>query len=284
MIDFVNAKINLGLNVVRKREDGYHDLHTVFLPVGKRSGLPGQPGGLCDLLEITPAAQDEFVMIGAAFDCAREKNLAWRAVLAWREAAGNNEPVAVRLQKYLPSGAGMGGGSADAAFALLLMNKLHGNLLPMSKLHELATRLGADVPFFLYNEPALAEGIGEKLSPVRIDQLQGKWVGIVKPEQGISTAEAFSNIVPAPAPVSLPEALKRPIGEWCNLIVNDFEKAMFKLHSHLAALKELLYAKGALYASMTGSGSAFYGIFSSREQAERAVQAAGTNYTAIAAF
>ncbi|MBD5230655.1 MAG: 4-(cytidine 5'-diphospho)-2-C-methyl-D-erythritol kinase [Bacteroidales bacterium] len=281
MISFVNAKLNLGLSVVRKREDGYHDLETIFIPAGELCGLPHEPGTLCDILEMVPAAADSFETLGADAGCPLEQNLVWRALQSFRRAFPEAQPVRIILDKRLPSGAGMGGGSADAGFALRMLNEINGSPLSATQLAEIARSLGADVPFFLYNRPCFATGIGERLTPLEIPQLRGKTALILKPSEGISTAQAFANITPHPAKVKLTEAIRLPIEQWRALIVNDFEAAMFRIHPHLIHIKEYLYGSGALYASMTGSGSAFFGIYADREAALSALEGASTAFATI---
>lgn len=278
MISFVNAKLNIGLYVTGKRPDGYHNLETIFLPVGGRCGLPDEPGHLCDVLEIVPADRDSFEMTGCELDCRPEKNLVWRALTAFRSEVADAQPVRIILDKQLPSGAGMGGGSADAAFTLMMLNSLNKNPIAPQRLAEMACNLGADVPFFLVNRPCFATGLGEILQPVELPQLNGKFVVILKPEEGISTAQAFGNITPVPAGCYLPDAVKRPIEEWAALISNDFEQSMFAIHPELQKIKNYLYDCGAQYASMTGSGSAFYGIFADRAVAEKALHDASTPF------
>lgn len=284
MIKFANAKINLGLQVLRRRPDGYHDLSTIFIPVGKRSGTPGVPGSLCDILEITPAATDSLTVTGADFEEDPQRNLVWRALSAFRAEAPGLPPVAMTLEKHLPSGAGMGGGSADAAFTLLALNESCGSPLPPDHLSRVALSLGADVPFFLLNEPCLASGVGEILTPLEIPQLVGKWVAVLKPAEGISTGQAFSLITPRDGRPSLAEAVRRPIEEWKKLITNDFEQSMYAVHPSLSALKEHLYSCGALYASMTGSGSAFFGIFASESDARRSAETSDTPFATFTAL
>ncbi len=284
MIEFVNAKINVGLQVERRRPDGYHDLSTVFVPVGRRSGCAGEPGGLCDILEITASDHDSMIVTGADFQAAPEDNLVWKALMLFRQASGITSPYAVTLEKHLPSGAGMGGGSADAAFALRMLNDLNEGCLPASQLHSLARRLGADVPFFLMNEPCYATGIGEVLTPVDIPALEGKWIAVIKPAEGISTAQAFRHVTPRPSAVNLCEAVQLPVNQWKSRIVNDFEQSMFSIHPELISLKQYLYEHGALYASMTGSGSAFYGIFDDEEQARHAAADCNVSFSAIASM
>lgn len=274
MIKFVNAKINLGLQVLRRRDDGYHELQTIFLPVGRDSGRPGVPAGLCDVLEAVPSDRDSLQVEGADFSGNLADNLVWKALQMWRKSGGIAPMADIRLRKHLPSGAGMGAGSADAAFLLRAMQELAESPLEEDTLQAVATSLGADVPFFLLNKPALGEGIGERLTPISIPALKGKWLALLKPAQGISTAQAFSGITPREGRIPLTELATLPMDEWQGRITNDFEPVMFSTHPDLASIKTHLIKRGAIYASMTGSGSTFYGIFATREQAGEAVQEA----------
>ena len=278
MIKFVNAKINLGLQVLRRRPDGYHDLSTIFIPVGMNCGMHEMPGNLCDILEITPAIQDSLTVTGSDFSCMTEQNLVWKALVAYRKKVPALPPIAITLEKHLPSGAGMGGGSADAAFALLMLDELAGKPLAPQELSHIALSLGADVPFFLINTPCLASGIGEILSPVKIPQLTEKWIVIIKPSEGISTSQAFGLITPHVPEVALTDAIQCPMQEWKHVITNDFERSMFTIHPDLSNLKQFLYDHGALYASMTGSGSAFFGIFGDEQAARRCAENAPTPF------
>lgn len=276
MIKFVNAKINLGLNVVRKREDGYHDLETIFLPIGTNSGNPDSIGSLCDILEITPAesVSDEFVFTGNPIDCPIEKNLIYKALNLFRGEIKNLgitlDAMRIFLEKNLPDGAGMGGGSADAAFTLIALNEINNNIFSQKELANMALKLGADCPFFIYNKPMYAEGVGEQFSDINIE-LANKYITIVKPQVSISTKEAFGNITPKQPERNIKEIINLPIERWKGLLSNEFETAMFKLHPEIAQIKEELYSNGAIYASMTGSGSAFYGIFNNITDAKRAI-------------
>lgn len=286
MIKFVNAKINLGLNIVEKRVDGYHNLETVFLPVGGSSGCDDASGSLCDVLEITDtdSDSDEYVFTGNKIDCPIEKNLVVKAVNLFRKEADTRgiecSPKKVLLEKLLPDGAGMGGGSADASFTLLILNELCGNKFSKDELAALALKLGADCPFFIYNKPMYATGIGEVFSSIEL-QLGDLFVAIVKPAVSISTREAFANITPCRPKMSVREIIGLPICEWKHLLKNDFEQSMFLLHPEIKSIKDKLYVSGAVYASMTGSGSAFYGFFESRTDAENAVSAMDVPYKTV---
>lgn len=253
MITFPNCKINLGLDVVSKRADGYHNLETIFYP------LP-----LTDVLEITvedePDAPDyTFEMYNASFNCNSEENL---VVKAYKILASEYKlpKVKISLFKHIPTGAGLGGGSADAAFALKMLNEIGRLSLTDEQLEEYAARLGADCAFFIKNRPAFAQGIGNILSPIECS-LKGYHIVVVKPELHISTKEAYSFVRPSQPMVSLQDIAPRPVNMWRSSMKNDFEVSAFAIHPEMQQIKEKLYSLGAFYASMSGSGSAFYGIF-----------------------
>lgn len=252
MVTFPNAKINLGLDVVEKRPDGYHNLETVFFPIP-----------LQDILEITVAEENApdytFTMHNAVFDGDNNDNL---VVKAYKILAADYKlpKVKMALYKNIPTGAGLGGGSADAAFALKMLNEIAGLGLTDEKLEEYAARLGADCAFFIKNTPAYATGIGNILSSTPCD-LTGYFMVIVKPEIHISTKEAYSLVRPQYPEIPLTEIAKKPIAEWKGLMKNDFEKSVFAQHPSMEKIKDCLYSMGAVYASMSGSGSAFFGIF-----------------------
>lgn len=252
MIRFPNAKINLGLHILSRRPDKYHDIATVFYPVG-----------WCDALEVIPAGRGEegcrLHLSGLVVDGRPDDNL---VVKAYRLLSQHYPMPAVDayLHKVVPFGAGLGGGSADASTMLLLLRGLFSLPADDAELAALAARLGADCPFFIYNRPMLAEGIGDRLSPTEVS-LKGYTLLLVKPEVAVSTAEAYSQVVPAVPPVALTDILKRPVSEWRDLLVNDFEPSVFAHYPELARLKASLYDRGAVYASMSGSGSTVYGLF-----------------------
>ncbi len=290
MISFVNAKINIGLNVVGKRADGYHLLETCFYPVGLYNGTPANPEPFCDILELTDEDVIEgnalsYVFSGNRIDCPPEKNLVVKAgrlfyesykALTGKKVVEEVGPLTLTLDKRLPDGAGLGGGSADATFTLQMLNDRLGQPFSDRQLEEMAVRLGADCPVFVSNKPVFAEGIGEIFSPVNsegISELGRKpyWLALVKPDLHISTREAFAGLTPAPPSIPLREALGRPLEEWRDAVVNDFEGSLFPLYPELPRLKEALYRQGAIYASMTGSGAALYGIFPDADSARDAI-------------
>ena len=256
MISYPNCKINLGLHVVGKRPDGYHDLETLFVPVHD----------LCDELEILPTTHYPLPTIsqdGIALDNDPDDNLCMRA---WRLLHDEFAipPVSIRLKKGIPFGAGLGGGSADAAFTLKMLNEMFSLHLSDSDLEHRAARLGADCAFFIRNQAAYATGIGDRLEPIALDLSPYRIVIEIPAGEHVSTKEAYAGLSPFTFHLSRPdlrEAVKKPIGEWKELIVNDFEASVFPSHPAIAALKDDLYRRGALYASMTGSGAAVFGIF-----------------------
>lgn len=252
MLFFPNCKINIGLDILRKRPDGYHDIETVMYPVH----------GLCDGLEIirtdVPGGM-RFTSSGLPIDCLPEKNLVVKAFHLMHGKYGL-DGVAIHLHKIIPSGAGLGGGSADAAFTIAGLNTIFGLGLPHEKLEALAAELGSDVPFFVRNTPQFCAGRGEVMTPADIS-LEEKYLLIVNPGIHISTAEAYAGTTPSEPAYSLVEAVRLPVEKWQEKVGNSFEESLFKAHPRLGLLKKSLYESGAVYASMTGSGSAVYGIF-----------------------
>lgn len=260
MIRFPNAKINLGLNIVNRRPDGYHDIETVFYPIA-----------LEDSLEIVPAAEGAATTLscyGRHVDCPMEKNLVTKA-LRLLQAEFNIGEVEMHLMKHIPDGAGLGGGSSDASSALIMLNEMFQLGLSADQLAERAARLGADCAFFIYNRPVMATGIGNIFSPVDVD-LAGCHLLLVKPPVAVPTAQAYAKVVPAPSAEAIPDILKLPITEWQHHLHNDFEPSVFAQHPLLADIKQQIYSAGALYASMSGSGSSMFGIFSDANMAEAA--------------
>ncbi|MDR0546399.1 MAG: 4-(cytidine 5'-diphospho)-2-C-methyl-D-erythritol kinase [Dysgonamonadaceae bacterium] len=257
MICFPNAKINLGLNIVSKRPDGYHNLETVFYPIP-----------LCDALEIVPAANDEtvFTPSGIVVDGDSQNNLVMKA-LSLLKKDFDLPYLNIYLQKHIPFGAGLGGGSADAAFMLRLLNDFANLQLTTEQLEEYAARLGADCPFFIRNRAVFAEGTGNIFSPIHLS-LSGYHLVLVKPEIAVSTQEAYSSVKPETPAESIPDILQLPVDEWKNRLINDFESSVFERYPAIAQIKEKLYELGAVYASMSGSGSSVFGIFEYPEDVE----------------
>ena len=277
MIAHPHVKVNLGLSVLRKRPDGYHDLETLFVPYH----------GLSDTLEIVTGeawsetsaslfaryapeevaqaiAPDGSLMVtiarrgGVDWDPLKDLTVRAYALLA---ADYKLPPMKIFLEKTAPVGAGLGGGSSDAAFALRMMAELAGLSLPVEVLAAYAARLGSDCAFFLYDRPMLGEGRGEILTPFDLD-LSGYDLRVTVPTGiSVSTAEAYKGIAPRRDNMPLKEVLARPVTQWRDCLVNDFEATVFAAHPELAALKQRLYDEGAVYASMSGSGSALFGLF-----------------------
>ncbi|MCD8266578.1 MAG: 4-(cytidine 5'-diphospho)-2-C-methyl-D-erythritol kinase [Prevotellaceae bacterium] len=243
------AKINLGLNVVGLREDGYHCLETVLYPVP-----------LADELRLEPALRDELHCSGIPVEGREEDNLVWRAVRLLRGEGYAVPPLRVSLHKRIPSGAGLGGGSSDAVATVKALNEGLRLGIGEERMRQLVVRLGADCPFFVEAKPAFAEGIGDVLSPVGLD-LGGLFLVLIKPSVSVSTREAYSRVKPALPEPRLREATGKDIGEWRHTVRNDFEESVFPLHPEIGLIKQQLYSEGALFASMTGSGSAVFGLF-----------------------
>lgn len=274
MVCFPNCKINLGLFVTGKRSDGYHDLATVFYPLmpihfspaREAAKMTGSDPVLNDVLEVAPATTGEtqLHMSGLPVNGDKANNLVWKAyTLLQRDHPGKIPPLDIYLHKATPMGAGLGGGSADGAYMLTLLNEYCGLGLSKAELALYALQLGSDCPFFIYNTPQYATGRGEVMEPVNID-LSAYRIKVVCPGIHVSTRDAFAQITPRPVPFDLRQISSLSIAEWKNHIANDFEQTVFAIHPQIAALKQQLYDEGALYASMTGTGSAVYGIFQIR--------------------
>jgi len=250
MILFPNAKINIGLSVVEKRPDGYHNIETVFYPLAVE-----------DALEIVPSSDGDtkLHLSGITLHNNESENL---VIKAYKLLAPHFQlpPLHFYLHKVIPSEAGLGGGSSDAAHTLKMLNEMFDLHISNEKLRDFAEKLGADCPFFIENVPVFATEKGDVFQKIELDLSHYK-ILIVKPPCSVSTQEAYNNIIPKKAQHFLPDALKQPISEWKNLIFNDFESFAFKKHPEIKEIKETFYAQGALYASMSGSGSAVYGIF-----------------------
>lgn len=255
MILHPHAKINLGLRILRRRPDGYHDIESCMLPIGWADQLT---------VEIaTGAAEDSYEIAGLAGDLPIERNLIYKAVQLLRAHHHDIPPLRLKLEKRIPSEAGLGGGSADAAYTLLAVNELCYLGLSTAQLETLAGELGSDCPFFIQSRPVLVTGRGERLTPLTMPSaLLGKWLLVVKPPIGMSTAEAYRQVTRHPeAEGKLVALLEQPIEQWQELIVNDFEPVVFAHYPELAALRDKLYHYGALYAAMSGSGTALYALF-----------------------
>ena len=252
MITFPNAKINLGLNIVEKRPDGYHNLETIFYPIK-----------LQDALEVTRLQDDtapfKLHVSGTNLEGTAEDNL---VVKAYRLLKDDFQlpPIDIHLFKHIPTGAGLGGGSADCAFMIKLLNEKFNLNLSIDQMEQYAAKLGADCAFFIQNKPVFATGIGNLFHPIDFS-LKGYHLVLVKPNSSVSTREAYANIIPCKPETSLLEIIKQPIETWRESMKNDFEYSVFLSHPEIAAIKDKLYDLGAVYASMSGSGSAVYGIF-----------------------
>ena len=257
MLCFPNCKINIGLYITCRRADGYHNLETVFYPVG-----------LQDVLEIVPSSHTQLHTTGNAIAGSVADNLVFKAYNILSQQYPDKVPALdIYLHKVIPTGAGLGGGSADGAFMLSLLNNYCQLDLSQPQLAQLALQLGSDCPFFIYNTPQLATGRGEVLTDIAID-LSAYSIQLILPKIHVATATAFKNIVPKPAVFNLSEITNLPIQEWRNMIGNDFEEPVFEQHPELANIKQQLYAQNAIYAAMSGSGSAIYGIFEKGKKAE----------------
>lgn len=257
MVVFPCCKINLGLNVVSRRPDGYHNLETVFYPIPLHDNLE-----VVDL----PNSNQSYLLheTGIHIDGKPENNLVIRVLEQLRETYPQIPPVEIWLHKRIPSGAGLGGGSSDAAFMMRLLNEQYELGMDDDDIEYRLSRLGADCAFFNKCTPCFGTGIGDELMPINLT-LAGWDFVLVKPDIHVSTREAFSMITPRRPERSLLEALSHPVEEWRGTVVNDFEKSVFSHHPEIAAIKMTLYDMGATYASMTGSGSSVFGLFRHRQ-------------------
>ena len=253
MITFPNAKINLGLNIIEKRPDGYHNLETIFYPIN-----------LQDALEVTRSTNSDkeynLHVSGSALDGEPEDNLVVKAYKLLKEDFPQMAAIEIHMYKHIPAGAGLGGGSSDAAYMIKLLNEKFALNINHAKMEEYAARLGADCAFFIQNKPVFATGIGNIFEPVDLS-LKGYHIVLVKPDIFVSTREAFSNIHPHRPKYPVREAIQRPVQEWKDTLINDFEASVFPQHPVIGEIKEELYHQGAIYASMSGSGSSVFGLF-----------------------
>jgi 4-diphosphocytidyl-2-C-methyl-D-erythritol kinase len=254
MVIFPNCKINLGLNIIRKRPDGFHDLETVFYP------LP-----IFDVLEIISNDDNDIRFFNTGISTGEhEHNLCLKAYHLVKKDYPQLPSIKMHLHKVIPMGAGFGGGSADAVSTLLLLNKKYNLEIPDHKLFEYALSLGSDCPFFLVNKPSLAYGRGEILTPIPIS-LAGYKMLVVNPGIHINTKEIFKEIVPTIPTKKISEIIKQPVETWKDKLKNDFEKIVFPKHPEISDIKDQMYSNGAIYASMTGTGSTIFGIFKTAE-------------------
>lgn len=257
MITYPNAKINLGLNIVEKRPDGYHNLETIFYPIN-----------LQDALEVNKLEGDgEYTLkvSGTQIEGEPDNNLVVKAYRLLKKDFPGMPGIDIHMYKHIPTGAGLGGGSADAAFMIKLLNDKFNLGLSVEKMEEYAAILGADCAFFIQNKAVFASGIGNIFESINLS-LKGYYLVLVKPDIFVSTKDAFANIHPTKPSHSLKEIARMPIETWRATMKNDFEESVFQKFPEIAAIKDKLYDMGAIYASMSGSGSSVYGIF--REQVE----------------
>lgn len=253
MITFPNAKINLGLNIIEKRPDGYHNLETIFYPIN-----------LQDALEVTRRENNDkeytLHISGSPLEGEPEDNLVVKAYKLLKKDYPGLLPVDIHMYKHIPAGAGLGGGSSDAACMIKLLNDKFSLGLSTERMEEYAVKLGADCSFFIRNKPVFATGIGNLFEPVELS-LKGYHIILIKPDIFVSTRDAFAEIKPVRPAVSLKEIVKQPMETWKHSMKNDFEDSVFKKFPEIAAIKDELYDLGAVYAAMSGSGSSVYGIF-----------------------
>ena len=256
MITFPIAKINLGLNVVEKRLDGYHNLQTVFYPVP-----------IMDALEIAPMSEGfpsdvdcDLKVTNIHIEGDEQRNLVVRAYQLLKKDFPSLPRIHTHLWKGIPTQAGMGGGSSDCAYMIRLLNETFDLQLTNEQMQQYAAQLGADCAFFIESVPCYAEGIGEQLEPISLD-LSGWYLGVVRPDIPVPTKEAFSRIHPHYPSLNCREVVMQPVETWRDNLINDFEESVFALHPEIGAVKEQLYKMGATYAAMSGSGSALFGLF-----------------------
>ena len=259
MIAFPNIKINLGLSITEKRPDGYHNLETVFYPVALEDALEIRTSSRMDKVSSGTGKKIALHQYGMEIAGNPEDNLVAKAY-SLLDKEFHLPPVEVHLYKHIPSGAGLGGGSSDAAFMLKLLNEQFHLNLSEEQLEAYAATLGADCAFFIKNKPIYAEGIGNIFSPIELS-LKGYQIIIVKPDVFVSTREAFANIHPHYPLYPVKEVIRRPVAEWRDTLINDFEASVFPQHPVIGEIKQELYSQGAVYASMSGSGSSVFGLF-----------------------
>jgi 4-diphosphocytidyl-2-C-methyl-D-erythritol kinase len=255
VIVFPNAKINLGLRILQKRSDGYHNLETIFYPLPLKDALEVVP-----FKKLLPDHNTLFTTSGFNIEGDSNNNLCLKAYGILKKDFAGLPPVQIHLHKSIPAGAGLGGGSADSAFTLKLLNEKYDLALSEEQLISYASQLGSDCAFFIINKPCYATGRGEILEQINIDLSAYKFL-VVNPGIHIDTGQAFLNILPAPPGRPLKEIIEGSIEKWKDELFNDFEKMAFKQYPEIADIKDQLYVAGAMYASMTGSGSTVYGIF-----------------------
>ena len=254
MVTFPNAKINLGLSITGKLHNGYHNIESCLYPIP-----------WCDVLEFIPGKKISFSSSGIAIPGEDKDNLVLKAYELLRKDFGLPK-LNIHLHKIIPMGAGLGGGSADAAFMLKMLNNEFQLFLDDSVLEDYAAQLGSDCPFFIQNKPAIATGTGTDLEVFDLD-LSGMWMLLIKPDVHISTQEAYANVTPKPNEVDLKSLLEsKDFTLWREKLVNDFEASIFPNHSALREIKEALYQNGAVYAAMSGSGSTLFGLYTKKPE------------------
>lgn len=246
-----NAKINLGLNITGRRPDGYHNIETIFYPIP-----------LCDELDIYEAEdenEDQLIISGIPVAGELQDNLVIRVANQLRQDY-DIPPLHIELKKNIPSGAGLGGGSSDAAFMMKMLNDKFRLMMSEEEMTKRVSSLGADCAFFIKNKPVMARGIGNEFSETAVS-LKGYWIVLVKPNDFISTREAYSQVNPHLPENSINDVINLPLAQWKTLLKNDFEESVFPQHPTIANIKHTLYQLGAEYAAMSGSGSSVFGIF-----------------------
>ena len=249
MISFPNAKINLGLHVIDKRSDGFHNIETCFYPISWN-----------DALEVIPAKETVFTSSGIAIPGDASSNLCLKAYQAIKEQY-NIQPVHIHLHKNIPIGAGLGGGSSDAAYTSTLVNSIFNLNMTNGQLEDSVRNLGSDCAFFIQNKPLIAHEKGDRFTDINCIDLSSYWIYLIHPGIHVSTKDAYNNILPTADRAAIKTSLQAPIETWKETLVNDFEKSVFALFPAIANLKEQFYKHGAVYAAMSGSGSAVFGIF-----------------------
>jgi 4-diphosphocytidyl-2-C-methyl-D-erythritol kinase len=254
MVTFPNCKINLGLNVLQKRKDGYHDIETVFFPIP-----------FTDILEIVSSENETELTNTGIYVHENENNLCLKAFHLLKKGFPQLPEIKIHLHKIIPVGAGLGGGSADGAFTLSLLNEKYNLNILEQKLFLYASMLGSDCPFFLLNNPCFATGRGEKMEAINLS-LSGYKILLINPGIHVNTKETFQQITPGIPLKRIREIIDQPIETWKNDLINDFEKIVFSKHHEIKKIKENLYNHHAVYASMTGTGSTVFGIFNKNEE------------------
>lgn len=264
MICFPNGKINLGLRITEKRSDAYHNLDTVFVPLA-----------IHDALEFEEATETSFFLSGDPVPGNPNDNFVVKALNLMRENFPEIPPQTIHLLKHIPNGAGMGGGSSDASFMIRALNETYSLNMNQDDMKKIALEIGSDCPFFIENKPCYGQSRGEVLTPLKLDL--SKWeILVIKPGIHIPTSWAFQQIQVGIPEQSCREIMELPVSSWKNILLNDFEAPIFKQYPSIATLKDQLYAHGAVYASMSGSGSSLYGLFDSDsiQEAKTAIQRA----------